>query len=93
MVEAPESIEPRFHVICWPDTLAPEASKTELIRTGKVSTTMTGLRVQSPVLVTVMVKVTSVDGAPEVGFAVFVTLIPGVSAVTSAVSVSETSSP
>ena len=44
-------------------------------------------------LVTLIEKFTFVEGAPEVGDAVFVTLMPGARAVTSAVSESVTLSP
>ena len=60
---------------------------------GKVSTTSTGSKSTSPVLVTVIVNVTSVNAAPLVGFAVFTTLIPGTVIVTGVLSLAVTGSP
>ena len=40
---------------------------------GRVSVTTTGLRVESPGLLTTIVKVTSVEGAPELGSALLST--------------------
>ena len=66
---------------------------TGVIPAGNVSKTITGFKLTSPVLVTVIVNVTSVDAAPLVGLAVFTTSMFAGVAVTYASSSSVTGSP
>nr|QNO58036.1 hypothetical protein MAPFNFNJ_00015 [Methanosarcinales archaeon ANME-1 ERB7] len=59
------------------ETFATGVDETKLMPAGRVSTTVTGLSAQLPVLLTVMMNLTRVEGAPSVTSPTFVTAMSG----------------
>ncbi len=67
------------HVIVPSCMSAGGSEKTYVSPADSLSSTSTGSSMQSPLFVTIIVKLTLVDGAPEDGDAVFVTEMAGAS--------------